>query len=273
MTTVLKQRVISGLAGLPIIIAAVWFDTPLPWLTILVAAWGLLAVWEFYKLGAVTGARPLTYIGLALTLLFIISPSFKYDLTLPLLLTLTIMVPLIWLLGYSRKEGSFISWMWTSAGILYIGWLLSYLVALRGITPPPLGRNLTFLALFTIFAADTTAFFVGRALGKHRLAPRISPGKTWEGAIGGALGAALVAAGFTLPTPLQLPLSLANAVIIGLLVGIFGQLGDLAESLLKRNVGVKDSGRLMPGHGGALDRVDSIVFAVVVVYYYVIWVI
>jgi phosphatidate cytidylyltransferase len=270
---VLKQRVISGLAGLPAIIAAVWFDVPLPWFTVVVAAWGMLAVWEFYRLGAATGARPLTYFGLVWTLLFIISPYFKNDLTLPVLLTSTIVVPLIWLLGYSRKDGSFTGWMWTIAGIFYVGWLMSYLVALRGITPDPLGRNLTFLALFTTFAADTTAFFVGRALGKHRLAPRISPGKTWEGAIGGALGAVVVSAGFTLPTPLQLPIGLAHAVIIGLLVGVFGQLGDLVESLLKRNVGVKDSGRLMPGHGGALDRVDSVVFAVVVVYYYVIWVI
>jgi phosphatidate cytidylyltransferase len=154
------------------------------------------------------------------------------------------------------------------AGILYVGWLLSYLVALRGLDN---GRNWVFFALFTTFASDTAAFFVGRALGKRRLAPQISPGKTWEGAIGGVFGAIIVSLFFILPTPLTLHLNWGQAILLGLLVSIFGQLGDLVESLFKRNMGAKDSGRLLPGHGGMLDRMDSIIFAGIVVYYYVIW--
>jgi len=157
------------------------------------------------------------------------------------------------------------------AGVLYIGWLLSYLVSLRGLED---GRNWIFLALFTTFASDTAAFFIGRALGRHPLAPNISPGKTWEGAVGGVLGAVLVSLFFVLPTPLSLNpyLNWGQAILLGLLVSVFGQIGDLTESLLKRNVGVKDSGTLIPGHGGVLDRVDSIVFAGVVVYYFALFV-
>ena len=115
------------------------------------------------------------------------------------------------------------------------------------------------------------AFFVGKLLGRHRLAPNISPAKTWEGAVGGVLGSILVSLFFVLPTPLELPLSYGQAIVLGLLVSVFGQLGDLVESLLKRNMQVKDSGNAIPGHGGFLDRIDSVIFAGVVVYYYIMF--
>jgi len=260
----LKKRVITGLWSVPLLIAAIWFDKPLPWFTVLVAIWGLLAVFEFYKLVGRTGVLPLTYFGLVWTLLFIISPHFNYDFLRPLLLTSAVVLSLIWLLGRRQKERAFIGWAWTIAGILYMGWLLSYFVALRGLDD---GRNWVFLALAANFASDTAAFFAGRALGRHKLAPGISPGKTWEGAIAGVLGAIIASLLFTL----LIPMSYGQAIILGLLVSVFGQLGDLVESLFKRNMGVKDSGRLLPGHGGALDRIDSVVFAGVVVYYYILW--
>ena len=263
----LKKRVITGLWGVPLLIAAIWFNKPLPWFTVLLAIWGLLAAFEFYKIVSGAKVKPLTYFGLAWILLFIISPHFNRDLPI-LLLTSAVVLSLIWLLLRRQKEGAFIGWAWTMAGILYVGWLLSYFVALRAMDG---GRNWVFLALFATFGCDTAAFFAGRAVGRHHLAPRISPGKTWEGAIAGVLGAILVSLLFTIPSPVSLPLSYGQAVLLGLLVSIFGQLGDLVESLLKRNMGVKDSGRLLPGHGGALDRIDSVVFAGVVVYYYVIW--
>ena len=169
----LKKRVITGLWGILLTTAIVWFGAP--WFTILVAMWGLLAVFEFYKMVAASKAPPLTYFGLIWTLLFILSPHFDYAALTPLLLTSAVMLPLIWLLLRPQKERAFASWAWTIAGLLYIGWLLSYLVALRG---QPDGRNWIFLALFATFASDTSAFFVGRAIGKHHLAPSISPGKT-----------------------------------------------------------------------------------------------
>ncbi len=265
----LKKRVITALGGILLVIVTVWFDKPLPWFTILVVILGLLAAFEFYRMVAVSGVLPLTYFGLVWTLLFILGPHFDYDFTIPLLLTSAMVLSLIWLVLRPKKKGAFIDWAWTIAGILYVGWLLSYLVALR----LDAGRNWVFFALFTTFASDTTAFFVGRALGKHHLALRISPGKTWEGTIAGVLGAIIASLFFILPTPLSLHLGLGQVILLGFLVSVFGQLGDLVESLLKRNMGVKESGKLMPGHGGILDRLDSVAFAGIVVYLYYIFII
>ena len=258
----LKKRVITTLWSVPLLIVAIWFDKPLPWFTVLIAVWGLLAAFEFYRMVSVSKMRSLTFFGLIWTLLFILSPHFDYDILIPLLLTSTIVLPMLMLVLNPNKENSFINWAWTIAGILYVGWLLSYLVALR----LDAGRDWLFLALFVTFGSDTFAFFVGRALGRHKLSPRISPHKTWEGAIGGVAGAIIMS--LVLVALLGLPLSYSQAILLGLLVSIFCQLGDLAESLLKRNMGVKESGRLMPGHGGVLDRMDSVVLAGVVVYYF-----
>jgi phosphatidate cytidylyltransferase len=262
----LRKRVITALWSVPLLIAAVWFDEPLPWFTALAAVWGLLAVFEFYRM-TVSKVLPLTCFGLVWTLLFILHPHFDYEFLVPLLLTSAIMLSLILVVLSPQKEGAFNNWVWVMAGILYVGWLLSYLVALR----LDAGRGWLFLAIIATFASDTAAFFVGRALGRHRLAPRISPSKTWEGAIagifGGIIGSLIIVAIFSLP------ISYGQAILLGILVSILGQLGDLAESLLKRNIGVKESGSLMPGHGGLLDRMDSVIFAGVVVYLYYIYVV
>ena len=263
----LKKRIITVLWGIPLLIITIWFDKPLPWFTVLLAIWGLLAVFEFYRLVAAAKVPPLTCFGLIWTLLFILSPHFNYHLLMPLLLTSIVILPLIWLILRPQKEPAFASWVWTVAGILYVGWLLSHLVALRGLDA---GRDWVFFVFFITFASDTSAFFVGKALGKHHLIPRISPDKTWEGAIAGVFGA--IIAGLVLVTLLSLPLSYWQAILLGLAVSIFGQFGDLVESLFKRNMGVKESGRSIPGHGGFLDRIDSVVFAGIVVYYYVVWV-
>lgn len=262
----LKKRVTTALWGIPLLIAAIWFGQP--WFTGLVAIGGVLAVFEFYRLVSSSKQPPLTYLGLIWTLLFILSPHFDDTIPVSLLLTSAVMLPLIWLLFRRQKEGAFASWAWTIAGILYVGWLLSYLVALRSLDA---GRNWVFFALFTTFASDTAAFFIGRAWGKRHLAPYISPAKTWEGAIAGAFSAIIVSLLFILPTPVRVPLGYGQAILLGLVVSVFGQLGDLVKSLFKRNMGAKDTGKLLPGHGGILDRIDSVIFASVVVYYYVIW--
>ncbi len=264
----LKKRVITVLWALPLLIAAIWFDQPLPWFTVLMTIWGLVAVFEVYRISKTTAVPALTVFGLLWTALFIISPHFNLPFLLPLLLAAMVIVPLIMLVLLPNKNGTFISWAWTIAGILYIGWLLSYFVALRGLDD---GRNWVFLALLIVFATDTSAYFIGRKWGKHRLAPPISPGKTWEGAIAGVLGG--IIASLVLVILFKLPLNYGHAIVLGLLVSVLGQFGDLAESLFKRNMGVKDSGKLMTGHGGLLDRTDSVVFAGVVVYYYVMWVV
>ncbi len=273
----LKKRVITSLCGIPVLIATIWFDEPLPWFTILAAIWGILAAYEFYRLVTTHKAPLFTSFGLVVILLLIISrdsdlraiiePDFNINLIAPLLLIIAVIIPPLWSYIKKQTDKLLASWAWTLAGILYIGWLLGYLVSLRGLDD---GRNWVFFTLFTTFAFDTTAFFVGRAIGKHHLAPRISPGKTWEGTIGGTIGAVIASLLFLLPTPLMLEMHWGHAISLGLLVSIFGQLGDLTESYFKRKMGVKDSGSLIPGHGGVLDRMDSIVFAGAVVYYYII---
>jgi phosphatidate cytidylyltransferase len=269
----LKRRVITSVIGVPVVVAMVWFDQPIPWFTVLAAAWGLGAVNEFY--GIVKHSKdlsPLKYFGMLWAVLFIVSP---YLVQVPylnrvnptyLLLTTSAILPLIILLGRRGKEDAFANWAWTVAGILYIGWLLSYYVALRNLGD---GRGWVFLAILSTFASDASAYFTGRALGKHKLAPYISPKKTWEGAVGGVAGAIVFSVGVALL--FQLPITWWGAIILGVLVSVIGQLGDLVKSLFKRNMAVKDSGKVLPGHGGLLDRMDSLAFAGVLVYYFVVF--
>ncbi|TET16677.1 MAG: phosphatidate cytidylyltransferase [Dehalococcoidia bacterium] len=273
----LKERIITSVWFVSLLVIVVWFGGE-PGFTILMVIFGILAALEFYRMVAISKAPPLTYFGLVWTALLILSrnsellPALESYLkpvpVTPFLLTAAVVPPLLWLLSRRQKEGAFTSWAWTIAGILYVGWLLSYLVALRGLDA---GRNWVFFALFVTWVSDTTAFFIGRRFGRHKMAPNISPGKTWEGAMGGILGAIIMSILFFTPTPFHLPLIYWQAILLSILVSIFGQVGDLVESLLKRSMGVKDSGKLMPGHGGILDRMDSVVFAGMVVYYYVIW--
>jgi phosphatidate cytidylyltransferase len=237
-----------------------------------------LAFIEFSRLTNIIKGKRLTVFGAIWTMLFIVirdpklqtllAPYFSLDLLVPLIITLGVAISLIILLTRRQKQGAFTDWAWTFAGIMYVGWLSSYLVAMRGLQD---GKSWVFLAVLATFGSDSAAYFTGRLCGKHKLAPSISPGKTWEGSVGGLFGAAAVSLLFLLPTPLKLTAYLDwwQLILVGLMISIFGQLGDLVESLLKRNTGVKDSGNIFPGHGGMLDRLDSIVFAAIVVYYIV----
>jgi phosphatidate cytidylyltransferase len=132
----------------------------------------------------------------------------------------------------------------------------------------PNGLWWVLVALFGVWGSDTGAFFTGRFIGRHRLAPTISPGKTWEGVFGGLVLGTIAVVLFS--APLGIPWYLA--IVLGILVTIASVLGDLAESLIKRQAHVKDSGQLFPGHGGMLDRIDSLLFAVIVVYFFSLFV-
>ena len=158
----------------------------------------------------------------------------------------------------------------TLFGVIYLGFTLSFCVMLRAL---PNGLLWICLGLAVIWLGDTGAYLGGRAFGKHKLHERVSPKKTWEGAIAGLLTSIAAAlAARTVYGLLDLwegpPLRAVDAVAVGLLAGLLGQVGDLAESLLKRAVGVKDSGTLFPGHGGMLDRIDALLFALPGVYFY-----
>ncbi len=152
----------------------------------------------------------------------------------------------------------------SSSALLLVTFPLSYAVPLHGLGR--FGRRLLLFALVLTWAADTTAYFVGRAIGRHPLAPHISPKKTWEGAAGSMIGSLLVAYAFSF----WIPIPLRHLMIMAVLGNIAGQMGDLAESAWKRSAGVKDSGGLLPGHGGVLDRIDALILCIPVVWYYLV---
>lgn len=150
-------------------------------------------------------------------------------------------------------------------GIIYIALPLSHLFFIRNFEQ---GRFWILFLLSIVFANDTFAYFVGKGVGRRKLAPLVSPGKTVEGAIGGLIGGVIAAAIFQF---FFKQLAFAETAMLAIVIGIVGQLGDLFESMIKRSAGVKDSGNIIPGHGGALDRIDSLIFAVPFLYYYLVW--
>ncbi|MEX1018741.1 MAG: phosphatidate cytidylyltransferase, partial [Litorilinea sp.] len=165
-----------------------------------------------------------------------------------------------------RPENALAGWMATAVGALYIGMTVGQGVALR-----LLDNGLWWLlfAFFVTWTNDTTAYFVGVTLGRHKLWPRLSPKKTWEGTVGGWAGAAIMGGLVIWLTPLHAPIWLG--VALGGACGGLALLGDVAVSMLKRQVGAKDSGRFLPGHGGFLDRMDSLLFVMPFVYQIVIF--
>jgi phosphatidate cytidylyltransferase len=146
----------------------------------------------------------------------------------------------------------------TVLGTAWVALGLAHLILIRDI--PGEGRLAIFTVLLCIFASDTLAYFAGRLVGRHKLAPRISPGKTWEGFVAGTLAAVAVAF-FALYEDRDTFLSIPQALVLGGAVALAGALGDLFESALKRDMDVKDTGSLLGGHGGVLDRIDSLLFA------------
>ncbi|HMD30739.1 MAG TPA: phosphatidate cytidylyltransferase [Candidatus Acidoferrales bacterium] len=152
------------------------------------------------------------------------------------------------------------------AAMMLVAFPLSFIVRLHG--TQTLGPRLLLFLLVLLWVGDTMAYFTGRAIGRHKLAPEVSPGKTWEGAAANLLGSILV--GFAAARWISLPTfhPALHLVLMAALANVAGQLGDLTESAYKRSAGAKDSGTLLPGHGGMLDRVDSLIFAAPVVWYY-----
>jgi phosphatidate cytidylyltransferase len=172
-----------------------------------------------------------------------------------------------WILGSSRKMAFFDSSPVMILRIaVYLGLSMYYALQIRFMED---GREWTLLLLLVVFAADTSAYFVGRAIGQIPLAPSISPNKTLEGAVAGLVCA--VFACVLANRVLGLDAIIWEAAALGLVIGVLGQVGDLAESRMKRKAGVKDSGWLIPGHGGILDRLDSIVYVLPAAHLFILW--
>jgi phosphatidate cytidylyltransferase len=263
------------LTAIPLILLLViileWLD-PL-FFSLVVALVATLALNEYYTITITAGFEPYRWFGhgasWGLLALFHFFPSNS-----PLLLFSLILAGIfILLLGLKRGDrlsstlpGSALTFF----GIIYITLPLALFILIRlRYSGQGEANRWIFLGLLTCWVSDTAAFCVGKLWGHHRLAPQVSPKKTWEGAVGGILGSGL-AAGFG---KLVLLPSLPWETILGvsLVLGMAGQLGDLSESTLKRGAGVKDSSNLLPGHGGMLDRIDAVLFVAPVLYGFLFW--
>jgi len=275
-------RVVTAIILIPAVVAGVWWGS-----TGLVAAFvglvTLLAFWEFFSLSARTalnGYRIWTML-CALALLFAQwSAAETQSWTLGRNLHLirapaSSQVPLdfvfvifslgvagIVLLSRRPLAGTLRDAGISAAVLLLIALPLSTLVRLDGAAV--IGRKLVLFTLVLVWAGDMLAYFVGRGLGRTHLAPQLSPNKTWEGAAGNLFGSLAVAFAFSY----WLPINLVHVVAMAALANIAGQAGDLLESAYKRSAGVKDSGTLLPGHGGVLDRIDALILSAPVVWYY-----
>ena len=228
-----------------------------------------LSFYEFSVMTKLKGANVNVNIGL-IGLIIIILNSYRYFFNTIHLLILFLLVVLI--LELFRNNGSAIlNLAATLLGLFYLGIFGSTLIGIREFYPNidglyKHGGFLIISILATIWICDSAAFFGGTALGKHKLFPRVSPKKTWEGAIFGfvfAILAMLLAKSLVLDF-----LSMKDAIILGVIIGLFGQIGDLVESLLKRDAQVKDSSNIIPGHGGIFDRFDSLFFSAPIIYLY-----
>lgn len=246
------SRVVVALCLLPIVLGAVWLGGW--WLIALAIVGGLMALHELYVMGR--GLRPILlggYIGLVLTLIG--SQTGEISWVLGGIFS-TVLVAFV-IFGFSDARPSATAAMsLTLLGVVWVGGGLAALILLRAI--PDNGRLAVFTVLIAVFADDTAAYVVGRTIGRHKMAPRISPGKSWEGFVGGTV-AAIAVAFFAMYD--QGFLTNLEAVVLGAAVAFSATLGDLFESAIKRDLGVKDSGRVLAGHGGVLDRVDSLLWA------------
>jgi phosphatidate cytidylyltransferase len=257
IAAVFRSRVLVALAGIPIGLAAVilggWFMLGL---SVILT---VLGMHEYYSL--VRPYRPNLLVGY-LAALAVVTGAFFLGLPGVLAgLAVSALLTFFWALGGQLGAHLVGRMAVTHLGILWVAVGFAYVVLLRSLEH---GMALTIMVLACTILNDTFAYFVGRAVGKHPMAPRISPKKSLEGAVGGLVGSVVAALVVTMYAPW---LSVRDAVILGLVIGVVGQWGDLFESAVKRDFGVKDSGRILAGHGGILDRFDSLLFAGLVSYW------
>ena len=284
------QRSLTALVGIPVVVGAIWLGAP--WLTALVLAAGVAGIWELYRMTpARVGPLPVL-LGVAWVVALLAGAQAASGRDNFLIISGGVVAAgsfaaLLWFIafyrggGVSGDGGLSAGFCYLMGGPLYVGFFLAHALMLRKITEagvigfgptgleieraPDLGRSWLLFAILVVFAADTGAYLVGRAVGSRPMAPNISPNKTWEGSIGGFASA--VAAALVLGLVFDLGIPAWQQAVIGGVVGVVAQWGDLVESKLKRIAEVKDAGSIIPGHGGSLDRLDSMLFALPAVYY------
>jgi len=271
------SRIITAVIFLPILIASILIPWLEPLFVVIVAAALIFGLYEFYVLARKKDIKPdiaAGYLGGAalFTIFYFATPETPTQSRLDVqtivlvLLALTIGTLVAATLRGAPFDKMIASSGATILGVLYVVFLGGHLVALRTGFEEHLSAHLLSFFFLVLMGSDTGAYYVGRAIGRHKLAPTISPGKTWEGVVGGMMAALALAAvahfWFFRELPLKWALPLA-AVMAAL--GIFG---DLTESALKRGAGAKDAAKILPGHGGVLDRLDSLLFNAPLIYYF-----
>jgi phosphatidate cytidylyltransferase len=258
------QRILTSLVLLPLLWVVIKKAPPLAFFVVAAAGIGF-ACWECYALLRSRGSKPFVLLGVAASVAT--AATFLGSGVGPAvpIAGAVIASPLAAMRMRKDPVQMLDSVLATLFPVVFIGLMLSYTIGIRAL-PGADGQNLLFLLMLCIIVADTAAYYVGSAFGRRRLASVISPKKTWEGAVAGvagSLGAAFLARAWFFPalTPL-------HAAGLGLLLGVAGILGDLAVSMVKRAAGVKDSSGILPGHGGLLDRTDSLLFTAPILYYW-----
>lgn len=272
-TKTFATRTASAAVFVVLLLGCTWFH-PITFIAFFTLV-GLIGHWEYYKLAARVGKESLRPIGFLLHILLMASlfvsnradlHSVKY-----LMIGLLLLYPLYQLVHLFRKDSKVFALPPVIAAFFYVSVPCFLLSLLTGVYENPSEMAAVFAPqkvlgmIFFIWINDTGAYLVGSFIGKHKMYERISPGKTWEGTLGGVLLCLALSFAMVKVFP---QLTLPHWMAISVLVGVFGTLGDLVESMLKRLAGVKDSGNIMPGHGGVLDRFDSLLFAAPFVFVY-----
>jgi phosphatidate cytidylyltransferase len=276
MTNMVK-RILVGLVGIPATIALIYSDARI--FSAVIIPLTTLALLEFYKLAESKHAVPNKVIGVAgsialqvLFLLYTVSGAVQAQQILVYLTISAIGFVLLTLTAemFRAQENALLNTSLTVFGVVYVSVCLSMLMMLRSKvnTGGFDGASLTVTLFAGVWMCDSAAYFTGLAIGRHKLFPRVSPKKTWEGAIGGGIAAIAIVVGLFAWLMPNVPM--VHAVTIGLIVAVFGPIGDLAESWLKRDAVVKDSSHILPGHGGILDRFDSMLFVAPLVTIYIV---
>jgi phosphatidate cytidylyltransferase len=270
----LGRRVLVALIGAPIAIGVIWWGGAA--LATLAGMLAALSAWEFFRLARESGSEPLSGIGIvgAALVPLLVHAHFLGLVDIPpsaVIVPLLVLVALaIWMRGVNGAPIAAVST--TVFGVLYTGATLSYIYALRyygHAVGETAGALVVLLPVLLTWASDIGAYFAGRAIGGPKLIPAVSPGKTIAGAVGGLLFTVIVCLAyvqFALRPHAQLAFTPVGVIVFAVVISVVAQIGDLAESLFKREAKVKDSGTLFPGHGGALDRLDSLFFVLPTAY-------
>ena len=259
----LRKRVISGLLFLPIFYLVAW-KLPPHYFTALVLVAVVVGQYEFYRMARVRGYRPLSLVGIALGMLVLLDFYHPLHPEMFFPVAASMLVIMIARLFSARSvDGAIEDVASTFLGVFYVAMLFAFQVVIR--TGPDGKQWLVFL-YFIIWASDIGAYSIGIPFGRHRLYEKVSPKKSLEGLLGALAASAAMA--LLCRVWFMPPMGKGESVVLALALAMMGTIGDLVESLFKRSAGVKDSGGIIPGHGGILDRMDSMLFAAPVLYYY-----